>query len=82
MTRKFLSAFLLLVMRTTLAAAQPTGYIISARDAEHLADEAGLRTRVAFFTDSLCTGRASGTPGRTSGGQTKYLQKTPKPVRM
>ena len=63
MTRKFLSACLLLVALTTLAVAQPTGYIISASNAEHLADEAGLRSRVAFFADSLCTGRASGTPG-------------------
>ena len=62
-TRKFLSACLLLVLLTTLAAAQPTGYYISARNAEHLADEEGLRTRVAFFADSLCAGRASGTPG-------------------
>ena len=63
LTRKFLSACLLLALLTTLAAAQPAGYIISARDAEHLADEVGLRSRVTFLADSLCTGRASGTPG-------------------
>ena len=63
MTRKFLSASLLLVALTTLAAAQPSSYIVSARNAEHLADEAGLRSRVVFFADSLCAGRASGTPG-------------------
>ena len=60
---KFLSACLLLVTLATLAAAQPTTTFISARNAEHLADEAGLRARVAFFADSLCAGRASGTPG-------------------
>ena len=63
MTRKFLTACLLLSVLTTLAAAQPTSTFISARNAEHLADEEGLRSRVAFFADSLCTGRAPGTPG-------------------
>ena len=63
MTRKILSACLLLVLLTTLAAAQPSGYFISARNAEHLADEAGLRSRVAFLADSVCAGRAAGTPG-------------------
>lgn len=63
MTRNFLSACFLFLALATLAAAQPSGFIISARNAEHLADEAGLRSRVAFFADSLCAGRASGTPG-------------------
>jgi hypothetical protein len=63
MTRKFLSACLLLLTVTTLVRAQSTGVFISAREAEPLADEAGLRARVAFFADSLCAGRASGTPG-------------------
>ena len=63
MTRKFLSACLLLVTLTTLARAQSTSYFISARNAEHLADEAGLRARVGFLADSVCAGRASGTPG-------------------
>ena len=63
LTRKFLSACLLLFLLATLAAAQPAGYIISARNAEHLADTAALRSRVGFLSDSLCAGRASGTPG-------------------
>ena len=63
MTRKFLSTCLLLAALATHAAAQSSSTFISARNAEHLADEAGLRTRVAFFADSLCAGRASGTPG-------------------
>ena len=63
LTRKFLSICLALTALTTLAGAQPSGYFISARNAEHLADTAGLRSRVAFLADSLCAGRASGTPG-------------------
>jgi hypothetical protein len=63
MTRKFLSACLLLLTLATYALAQPKGYVISARNAEHLADEATLRARVGFLSDSLCAGRASGTPG-------------------
>ena len=63
LTRKFLSICLALAALTTLAGAQPSGYFISARNAEHLADTAGLRSRVAFLADSLCAGRASGTPG-------------------
>ena len=63
LTRKFLSICLALAALTTLAGAQPSGYFISARNAEHLADEAGLRSRVAFLADSLCAGRAAGTPG-------------------
>ena len=63
MTRKFLSACLLLLTLATFARAQSTTYFISARNAEHLADEATLRSHVAFFADSLCAGRASGTPG-------------------
>ena len=63
LTRKILSICLALVALAPLAAAQPAGYIISARNAEHLADTAALRSRVGFFADSLCAGRASGTPG-------------------
>ena len=63
MTRKFLGACLLMLVLATQARAQTTTYFISARNAEHLADETTLRTSVAFFADSLCAGRASGTPG-------------------
>ena len=63
MTRKFLTACLLLLALTTLSRAQSTGVFISARNAEHLADEATLRASVGFLADSICTGRASGTPG-------------------
>ena len=63
MTGKFLHTCLLLLISAAFAQAQSTNYFISARNAEHLADEAGLRARVEFLTDSLCTGRASGTPG-------------------
>ncbi len=63
MTGKFLHTCLLLLAAATFARAQSTGVYISARNAEPLADEAGLRSRVEFLTDSLCTGRASGTPG-------------------
>ena len=63
MKGKFLLTSLFLLALTTFAAAQSQGYIISARNAEPLCDEAGLRSRVAFLSDSLCTGRASGTPG-------------------
>ena len=62
MTGKFFHTCLLLLALTTFAQAQTT-YFISARNAEHLADETTLRTSVAFFADSLCAGRASGTPG-------------------
>ena len=63
MNGKFLHTCLLLLAVATLARAQSSGYYISARNAEPLADEASLRTRVEFLSDSLCTGRASGTPG-------------------
>jgi len=63
MTRKFLGACLLMLVLATLARAQTTTYYISARNAEHLADETTLRTSVAFLADSLCAGRAPGTPG-------------------
>ena len=63
MTRKILSACLLLLVLTTAARSQPRGYVISARNAEHLADTAALRASVGFFADTLCAGRASGTPG-------------------
>ena len=63
MTRKFLSACLLFLALTTAAWSQPAGYVISAINAQHLADTAALRASVGFFADSLCAGRASGTPG-------------------
>ena len=63
MTGKFFHICLLLLVTATFARAQSSGYYISARNAEHLADEAGLRAQVEFLTDSLCAGRASGTPG-------------------
>ena len=63
MNGKFLLTLLSLLSLTTFAAAQPKGYIISARNAEPVATEDGLRTRVEFLSDSLLTGRASGTPG-------------------
>ena len=63
MTGKILHTCLLLVVWTALAQAQPRGFVISARNAEQIADETELRLRVEFLTDSLCAGRASGTPG-------------------
>ena len=63
MTGKFLHTCLLLLVSATFALAQPKGYVISARNAEPLATEDDLRARVEFLTDSLCAGRASGTPG-------------------
>ena len=63
MTGKFLHTCLLLLALSVTAHAQSTGVFISARNAEPVADEAGLRTRVAFLSDSLCAGRAPGTAG-------------------
>lgn len=63
MTGKFLHSALLLLVLATVAQAQPRGYTISSRNAEPIAREADLRARVEFLTDSLCGGRASGTPG-------------------
>ena len=63
MNGKFLLTPIFLLVLTVFAAAQPKGYIISARNAEPVATEDGLRTRVEFLSDSLLTGRASGTPG-------------------
>ena len=63
MTVKFLHTSLLLLVTAVLAQAQSSGVFISARHAEPLAEAAGLRAQVEFLTDSLCTGRASGTPG-------------------
>ena len=63
MTGKFLHTFLLLLVSAVLAQAQPTGFVISARNAEPLADTAALRAQVEFLADSLCTGRAPGTLG-------------------
>ena len=63
MTGKFLHTCLLLLVSAVIASAQSTGYYISARNAEHLADPAVLRAQVEFLTDSLCAGRACGTTG-------------------
>ena len=63
MNGKFLLTSLFLLALTTFATAQPKGYIISARNAEPIATEEGLRARVEFLSDSLLSGRASGTPG-------------------
>ena len=63
MNGKFLLTSLFLLALTTFASAQSKGYIISARNAEPIATEEGLRARVEFLSDSLLTGRASGTPG-------------------
>jgi len=60
---KFFDVCALLLVLTTLAEAQTRNYYISARNAEPLATEEGLRAQVEFLTDSLCTGRAVGTPG-------------------
>ena len=49
MTRKFLSACLLLALLTTLAAAQPAGYIISASNAEHLAAQSAIARQFAAY---------------------------------
>ena len=62
---KFLHIVLALFSASLTAAAQPAGYVISARNADQLATEEALRAKVEFLTDSLCTGRASGTPGST-----------------
>ena len=61
----FLHIALALLATAATASAQPAGYVISARNAEHLADQAGLRARVEVLSDSLCTGRATGTVGST-----------------
>ena len=61
----FLHIALALLASTLTAAAQPKGYVVSARNADPLATEDALRARVEFLTDSLCTGRAPGTPGST-----------------
>ena len=62
---KILHIVLLLLATAVSAAAQPKGYVISAKNAEHLAGETVLRDHVAFLTDSLCAGRATGTVGST-----------------
>ena len=63
MIGKFLHTVLLLLAAAVFAQAQPTGYYISARNAEPVATEEGLRAHVVALTDSLLTGRAPGTPG-------------------
>ena len=65
MKAKILHIVLALLATALTAAAQPRGFVISARNADALATEAGLRARVEFLTDSLCTGRAPGTQGST-----------------
>ena len=62
MKGKFLCTCVSLLILATLAQAQ-TRYYISARNAEPIATESGLRDYVTVFTDSLLAGRASGTPG-------------------
>ena len=62
---KFLHTVFLLLAASFSVAAQPRGYVISARNAEHLAGEGVLRDYVSFLTDSLCAGRATGTVGST-----------------
>ena len=54
-----------LLLSAFVAQAQPKGYVISARNAESIATEEALRARVEFLTDTLCGGRATGTPGAT-----------------
>ncbi len=61
----FHTGLLLLILSALTAQAQPAGYVISARNAESVVTEEALRARVEFLTDSLCTGRATGTPGAT-----------------
>ena len=63
MKGKFLVTCFFLLAIAILAQAQPTGYYISARNAEPVATEDGLRAHVVALTDSLLTGRAPGTPG-------------------
>ena len=63
--RKIFHILLLLILPVLAAQGQSRGYIISSRNAEHLATEEALRSQVEFLTDSLCTGRATGTPGST-----------------
>ena len=65
MRANFLHAAILLLAAAFSAAAQPKGYVISARNAEYLADEAELRAQVSYLADSLCAGRATGTVGST-----------------
>lgn len=65
MKAKFLHILPLLLAAALTAAAQPRGFVISARNADALATEEALRARVEFLADSLCTGRSPGTPGST-----------------
>ena len=65
MIGKFLHTALLLLALSPLAQAQPHGTVISSRNAEPLATEEALRIQVELLTDSLCTGRATGTVGST-----------------
>ena len=62
---KFLYIGILLLFASVTAPVQPGGYVISARNAESVVTEKSLRARVEFLTDTLCTGRATGTPGST-----------------
>lgn len=63
MKLNFFHTCVLLLMLSPLLQAQPKGYIISARNAEPVVTEALLRSHVEFLTDSLCTGRATGSTG-------------------
>lgn len=58
-------AVALLLSPPAVAGAQVAGrrYVPSVRNAENAVDEAYLRGSVEFLSDTLCQGRASGTPG-------------------
>ena len=60
---KFFHIGVLLLVSCLTAAAQSRGYFISASNAAPLATEEDLRYQVGLLTDSLCTGRATGTVG-------------------
>ena len=63
MKAKFFHIGVLLLVSCLTAAAQSQGYFISASNAAPLAAEEDLRYQVGLLTDSLCTGRATGTVG-------------------
>ena len=65
MKGNFFHILLLLFVPAALASGQTRSFLVSSRNAEPLATEEGLRAQVEFLTDSLCTGRATGTPGST-----------------
>ena len=65
MKGKIFHILLLLLIPAVLASGQKRGFLVSSRNAEPLATEEALRAQVEFLTDSLCSGRATGTPGST-----------------